>query len=155
MKTMNLDEFAEHVQSTVEDAQNGHIMVLRDGKPVAVLLGIEHKDEEDWRYEISPEFWRMIEERRQQKGRSLDEVKQELLGDEDYHYSMRIEWSDENEAFMVFLPEFDSRPKAQGASYEEAVQQGQDALASLIETYEGDGRPLPRRGKLAVSISAA
>src|SRR5207248_9797529 len=40
------------------------IVITRAGKPSAVLVGIESYDEEDLRLASSPEFWRLIEERR-------------------------------------------------------------------------------------------
>jgi hypothetical protein len=54
----------------------------RDGKPVALLVGIQNKDEEDLRLEASPEFWRMIEERRKRPSVRLKDVKAKLLADE-------------------------------------------------------------------------
>src|SRR5258707_7220194 len=58
------------------------------------------------------------------------------------HYSMEIHWSDEDHAFIVTLPEF---PVCQthGATYDEAVKNGQEALELIIETYRADGRELP------------
>jgi hypothetical protein len=47
--------------------------VTKDGKPFAVIVGIEHKDREDLQLEESPEFWKMIEERRQRPTISLAE----------------------------------------------------------------------------------
>ncbi len=44
-------------------------------------LGLEHKDAEDAELETSPEFWRMIEERRQGPSVRLADVKAELLAD--------------------------------------------------------------------------
>ena len=57
-------------------------------------------------------------------------------------YSMIIQWSDEDEVFVVTLPEFGGC-MTHGDSYEEAARQGQDALESLIESYQAEGRPLP------------
>jgi predicted RNase H-like HicB family nuclease len=58
------------------------------------------------------------------------------------HYSMEINWSDEDQAFVVTLPEF---PICQthGATYSEAVKNGQEALELLIETFQQEGRELP------------
>ena len=50
---------------------------------------------------------------------------------------------DEDEAFIVTLPEFGGA-KTHGATYEEAARMGQDALESLIDTYQADGRELPK-----------
>lgn len=55
---------------------------------------------------------------------------------------MEIRWSNEDQAFVVTLPEF---PVCQthGESYESAVKNGQDVLDVLIETYRAEGRELP------------
>lgn len=59
-----------------------------------------------------------------------------------HHYSMEINWSNEDQAFVVTLPEF---PVSQthGATYAEAVKNGQEVLDLLIETYRQEGRTLP------------
>ena len=59
------------------------------------------------------------------------------------HYSMLIQWSDEDEAFLVTLPEFGGGPKTHGDTYEEAVKNGREVLEGLIEIYQQDGLPLP------------
>ena len=58
------------------------------------------------------------------------------------HYSMEIRWSEEDQAFIVRLPEF---PDCQthGETYEEAVKHGREVLELLVETYQAEGRPLP------------
>ena len=60
----------------------------------------------------------------------------------DVHYSMEIRWSEEDQAFLVKLPEF---PDCQthGETYEDAVRQGLEVLQLLVETYRAEGRPLP------------
>jgi predicted RNase H-like HicB family nuclease len=55
---------------------------------------------------------------------------------------MVIRWSDEDNAFIVTLPEFDNA-MTHGETYEEAVQQGKDLIDSLIEWYRQDGKRLP------------
>jgi predicted RNase H-like HicB family nuclease len=63
------------------------------------------------------------------------------------HYSMIIQWSDEDSAFIVSLPEFGEGCKTHGASYAEAVKNGEEALELLIETFRAEGRPLPEPAK--------
>jgi antitoxin HicB len=55
---------------------------------------------------------------------------------------MLIQWSDEDEAFIVTLPEFGDC-KTHGATYEDAVKQGRAALESLIKAIQADGEELP------------
>lgn len=58
------------------------------------------------------------------------------------HYSMRIQWSDEDNAYLVAVPELPGCV-THGATYEDAVRQGQDAIASWIEANRTWGRPIP------------
>ena len=58
------------------------------------------------------------------------------------HYSMTIEWSGEDEAYVVSFPEFPGA-HTHGDTYLEAAKNGQDVLGLLIETFEQEGEPLP------------
>ncbi len=58
------------------------------------------------------------------------------------HYSMRIQWSDADHAFLVTVPELPGCV-THGTSYEDAVRQGQDAIESWIEANRAWGRPIP------------
>jgi predicted RNase H-like HicB family nuclease len=59
------------------------------------------------------------------------------------HYSMIIQWSDEDEAYIVTVPELPGC-KTHGETREEAVQQGQDAIESWIMVAQELGRAVPR-----------
>jgi predicted RNase H-like HicB family nuclease len=56
---------------------------------------------------------------------------------------MVIEWSDEDQAYIVSIPEFPGN-YTHGDTYEEAVRQGEDLIASLMLWTQQDGRPLPQ-----------
>lgn len=61
-------------------------------------------------------------------------------------YSMLIEWSEEDQAYLVTLPEWAERvimPATHGNSYNEAVQHGQEVLEMLVEDAQKEGEPLP------------
>jgi antitoxin HicB len=61
-------------------------------------------------------------------------------------YSMLIEWSDEDQAYLVTLPEWADHvlmPATHGDTYIEAVQHGQEVLSMLVESAKRDGEPLP------------
>ena len=58
------------------------------------------------------------------------------------HYSMVIEWSQADEAYIVTVPELPGC-RTHGASYEQAVSQGQDAIVSWISARQTSGRPIP------------
>jgi len=55
---------------------------------------------------------------------------------------MVIQWSDDDQTFIVTLPEFQNA-QTHGDSYEEAVKQGRDLIDSFIAWYREDGRDLP------------
>ena len=57
-------------------------------------------------------------------------------------YSMVIQWSDEDEVFIVTLPEFDGA-KTHGETYERAVKQARELIESFVMWYHQDGKPLP------------
>jgi len=59
-------------------------------------------------------------------------------------YSMVIEWSDEDQKYIVSFPERESNTHTHGATYAEAVQNGQDVLADLIDLWQEQGRSLPQ-----------
>ena len=59
------------------------------------------------------------------------------------HYSMLIQWSEEDGVFVVSLPEFGPYAKTHGSTYEEAAHRGAEVLELLIESCTADGQPLP------------
>ena len=58
------------------------------------------------------------------------------------HYSMIIQWSVEDNVYIVTVPELPGC-KTHGATYEEAVKQGQDAIESWIDANRAWGNPIP------------
>ena len=59
------------------------------------------------------------------------------------HYTIIIHWSDEDECFVVSLPEWGEFCHTHGNTYEEALQNAQEVLELLIETSPEDGELLP------------
>ena len=60
---------------------------------------------------------------------------------------MVIEWSEEDQTFLVTLPEWADRvntPTTHGDTYEDAVRNGNEVLGLLIEAALEDGDPLPQ-----------
>jgi len=55
---------------------------------------------------------------------------------------MVIEWSNEDSAFLVRLPEFHD-VRTHGDTYREAVRHGEEVLELLIDSYREEGRALP------------
>jgi predicted RNase H-like HicB family nuclease len=62
-------------------------------------------------------------------------------------YSMLIQWSDEDQLFIVSLPEFGPYCHTHGSTYEEAARMGQECLESLIDAYQAWGHQLPDPAK--------
>lgn len=67
------------------------------------------------------------------------------------HYSMFIQWSDEDQIYIVTVPELPGC-KTHGKTYEEAVKQGKHAIEGWIEANKAWGRPIPPP-RIAVSQS--
>ena len=59
------------------------------------------------------------------------------------HYSMVIAWSDEDQVYIVSLPEWGDMVHTHGATYTEAVAHGTELLEALIATRQQHGEPLP------------
>ncbi len=55
---------------------------------------------------------------------------------------MDIQWDEEDQIYIVTVPELPGC-RTHGKTYEEAVQQGQDAIDSWIMVAEELGRPIP------------
>jgi len=61
-------------------------------------------------------------------------------------YSMLIEWSEEDQAYLVTLPEWSSQvlmPVTHGDTYSEAVKNGQEVFEMLVNDALQNGEPLP------------
>ena len=66
------------------------------------------------------------------------------------HYSMLIQWDKDDCIYVVTVPELPGC-RTHGETYEEAVQQGKDAIASWIMVAEELGRPVPLPRKLKIA----
>ncbi len=82
MKETTIEGFSQNIAVLLDQSQQERILVTRDGKPFAVVVGAANKDQEDLRLEASPEFWRMIEERRRSPSVRLADVQAELLAED-------------------------------------------------------------------------
>ena len=65
-----------------------------------------------------------------------------------YHmrYSLLIEWSDRDQAYIVSFPEWEQAGHivhTHGTTYSEAVEKGQEMLAFLVESALDEGETLP------------
>jgi predicted RNase H-like HicB family nuclease len=66
-------------------------------------------------------------------------------------YSILIQWSEEDQLYIAFLPEWGSYARTHGESYEEALKNAQEVLEDLIYGYEQIGKPLPESRILQIA----
>ena len=66
-------------------------------------------------------------------------------------YSMVIQWSDEDQVYVVSLPEFGPYSKTHGRTYREAVKNAQEVLELLMETGQEDGESLPEPARFGIT----
>ena len=71
MKFVPVHEAKASLSNCLEECQREHIVITKHGKLCAVLTGVEGYDLDDLLTAGSPEFWRMIEDRRRKPGRGL------------------------------------------------------------------------------------
>lgn len=55
------------LKSCVSQAQQERILILREGRPVALIIGVEGMDPEQLELGSSDKFWKLIAKRRRQK----------------------------------------------------------------------------------------
>ncbi|MGB7415089.1 MAG: type II toxin-antitoxin system HicB family antitoxin [Thermosynechococcaceae cyanobacterium] len=58
-------------------------------------------------------------------------------------YSILIQWSDSDQAYIASLPEWGDFASTHGDTYEEALENAREVLEDLIHAYEQTERPLP------------
>ncbi len=78
MKTISVRDLQKKVRESVDAAQSDRIVITRQGKPAAVLVGVEGADWETLVLETNAKFWRLIEKRRKQRTLSLTEMRKRL-----------------------------------------------------------------------------
>jgi antitoxin HicB len=62
-------------------------------------------------------------------------------------YSMLIQWSEEDEAFLVIIPEFEERvvmPCTHGKTREEAIRNGEEVIEMYLEAWQAEGENIPQ-----------
>lgn len=59
------------------------------------------------------------------------------------HYTIIIQWSEEDQCYVVSLPEWGEFCHTHGDTYEEAVKNAQEVLELLIESAREEGETLP------------
>ena len=79
MKRMAIEDLAKKVDTLVKVAPKEKILLTLNGQPFAFVSDATNYDWEDIGYMTDPEFWKMIAERRKEKGGiPLEQVQAEL-----------------------------------------------------------------------------
>ncbi len=75
---IKIDVKRADLDACVTDAQHERVIITRNGKPVALVVGVEGMDEEQLQLSSNDKFWRLITERRKQKTTSRSELEQRI-----------------------------------------------------------------------------
>jgi len=78
MKQLTLEQLSEQLQDYVRSAQREQILITDNGKPIALLLGLENSDPEQLNLQLSARFWEMISDRRKRPTVPLSVVEEQL-----------------------------------------------------------------------------
>ncbi|MEL6440156.1 MAG: type II toxin-antitoxin system HicB family antitoxin [Cyanobacteria bacterium J06621_8] len=65
----------------------------------------------------------------------------------DYKYQIAIAWSQEDECYLVYLPDFADeimQPVTHEDTYQQALQYGLEVMNELILHLQAEGKPLPK-----------
>jgi prevent-host-death family protein len=76
MRTIGLKE--TNLAACVDEAQDEKIVITRDGKPVALVLGVADLDAEQLELGSSVELWELIAHRRQQGAVTREQIEQRI-----------------------------------------------------------------------------
>ena len=79
MKTISVRDLQKGIKEALDSAQGDRVVITRRGEPAAVIVGVEGKDWETVVFETSPEFWKLIEERRAEPTISVEELNRKLV----------------------------------------------------------------------------
>jgi antitoxin (DNA-binding transcriptional repressor) of toxin-antitoxin stability system len=79
LKTLGIEQATLDV--CVREAQDDRVLITRDGRPVAMVVGLAGLDDEQLELGASDEFWRLIAARRRQPTISREELDRLAGGD--------------------------------------------------------------------------
>jgi prevent-host-death family protein len=78
MKRATVQDLQHRAHELVAKAQKDRVVITREGKPAAVLVGVTKQDWESVVLQTDPKFWKLIRSRRKQATSSLAEVRTRL-----------------------------------------------------------------------------
>lgn len=76
MNTIDLKQATLH--TCIDEAQGEQVVITRNGKPIAIIVGIEGMDEEQLQLALSGKFWALIAKRRKQGTINRKQLEQKL-----------------------------------------------------------------------------
>lgn len=70
-------------------------------------------------------------------------------------YRIVIQWSNEDDCFLVSLPDFEDEQQwvTHGATYQEALENAIEVMDMLVEIYQEKGKTLPKAETLYNSVA--
>ena len=69
-------------------------------------------------------------------------------------YSMIVQWSDEDQLFLVTIPEFTDlvmMPCTHGKTRAEAISNGEEVIEMYLEAWQAEGELIPEPNTLQVA----
>ena len=69
-----------NLAACVSEAQQERVIITRNGRPVALIVGVEGMDAEQLQLGSSDKFWKLMTKRRKQKAISRTKLEQKLNG---------------------------------------------------------------------------
>ena len=69
-------------------------------------------------------------------------------------YSMIVQWSDEDQLFLVTIPEFSDRvvmPCTHGKTRSEAIYNGEEVIEMYLEAWLAEGESIPEPSTLQIA----
>ncbi|PSO52658.1 MAG: hypothetical protein BRC34_11110 [Cyanobacteria bacterium QH_1_48_107] len=69
-------------------------------------------------------------------------------------YSMIVPWSDQDQLFLVTIPEFGDHvvmPCTHGKTREEAISSGEEVIEMYLEAWQTEGEPIPKPNTLQIA----
>ena len=78
MKTVTIEHPTEELKDLLAASHEDRVLLKRNGKPVALVIDVRKKDEEQIRLENNREFWQMIQRSRGEPVVPWEKVKSSL-----------------------------------------------------------------------------
>ncbi|MEL6380904.1 MAG: type II toxin-antitoxin system HicB family antitoxin [Cyanobacteria bacterium J06626_18] len=70
-----------------------------------------------------------------------------------HRYSIVINWSEDDQIYVVSLPDFGPYAHTHGSTREDALKNAEEVLELLVESYRHEGKSLPEPSVVAVTAN--